>query len=377
MNGINEAARDLWGQIFERAAAQPDATIWDPTSDDDDGERFRQAMKGAGWDDQEITARFEYLQTLEPPAVATSPGVAPFLEPHANRIAERISAALAAKGVAHQPVLVGIDPRAGVEAGLTNVIMTQEAVLTVTSFFFRWCGLIARAYTRTLQLDPYYWSEAETSPAADRLLLLRNIDLVLYWNRIFVSFASTGTHALVPYRPATPKELTLFEQVAWSLEYFAFSHEYGHHVLAHRGPDDDPIEQEHAADRFAMNIADELIDEPFRLVDNPYIANGAGAVLLLMANDTLRWARENDVREAGERRTHPQTSDRISRIANRHVMQPVRLKVDRDFCDTVARIMTAVDGVVREFYERGGQGVVHNIQTSIREATTNYSAPAL
>ncbi|RLQ87981.1 hypothetical protein [Notoacmeibacter ruber] len=362
---MTDAAKDLWGQIFSRALELPDAAINRPENEGEQAQRFREALRAAGWSDEKINARYEAYAQLEQPLQPTSPGVAPNLEAHAQIIADRVSAAITAQGLAHTPVLVGIDPRPGVEAGLTNVIMTDEAILTVTSFFFRWCGLIARAYTRTLLLDPKYWSTSELSPEEDRLLLLRDIELTLYWNRIFVSFASTGTHALVPYRPATEMELFLFEQVAWATEYFAFAHEYGHHALVHRNVGDNPIKQEYAADSFAMSLAEQLRSEPLQ-IDNPYIATGAGGVLVLMANDILRSIDTKDAPAPtnGAVLTHPVTSERVSRITNRHLMQPDRFRFDREFCNTVARIMNVVAGIVREFHDSGGRELIDKIRSS-------------
>ncbi|WP_148209837.1 hypothetical protein [Azorhizobium caulinodans] len=360
-----DAARDLWGQIFSRAVELPDAAIYRPENEGYQAKRFRKALRTAGWSKEEINARREAYAQLEQPFPSSSPGVAPNLEAHAQIIADRVSAAITAKGLAHTPVLIGIDPRSGVEAGLTNVIMTDEAILTVTSFFFRWCGLIARAYTRTLFLNPNYWSSSTPSADKDRLLLLRNAELTVYWNRIFISFASTGTHALVPYRPATRRELILFEQVAWSMEYFAFAHEYGHHALVHRNIGDDPIKQEHDADRFAMSLAEHLRSEPFQ-IDNPYIATGAGAVLVLIANDILRSIGAEDTLAPAKEAvlTHPPTPERISRITNRHLIQPARFEFDRNFCNTVARIMAAVAGIVREFHDLGGREFINKIGSS-------------
>jgi hypothetical protein len=344
------AARDLWAQIFNRDAELPDAAIYEPEEKDKDLLRFCEALRVAGWSEEHIKARLESLACLEQPTQPTSPGVAPNLEAHAQIVADRVSAAVTAKGFAHTPALVAISPKTGIEAALTNVIMTDEAILAVSSFFLRWCGLIAKAYVRTLLLNPTYWSSHKPSPDEDRLLLLRNLEIPLYWNRIFRSFNSTGTHALVPLKAAMKTELMLFEQVAWSMEYFAFAHEYGHHVLVHRSIGDDPIQQEYDADRFAMSLAEDLRSEPFQ-IDNPYIATGAGAVLLLMADDILRTLNAAVLPVPSKRGnlTHPPSSERIARILNRHVMQPERFEFDREFCRTVARIMTAVASMIDEF----------------------------
>jgi hypothetical protein len=200
------------------------------------------ALKEAGWSEAEIALPNEAERFDGELEYVNSPGVGPGLEFKLEFLSGRIREAISKTGeTSHEKVEIAIDPKAGVSASLTNVIMTDQGILSVSSFLFRWCGLVARAYTRTLYADIAHWTSKMSDPATDRERLLKCLDLILYWFRIFVSFSGTGTHVLVPFRPSSPTEFHLFEQVAWSMEYFTVAHEFGHHVLGHRSTDDDPM----------------------------------------------------------------------------------------------------------------------------------------
>ncbi|MDJ0931292.1 MAG: hypothetical protein QNJ43_11140 [Breoghania sp.] len=236
---------------------------------------------------------------------------------------------------------VAIGPKAGVSASLTNVIMTDQGMLSVSSFLFRWCGLMERAYTRTLYADIAHWRSKSSDLAIDRELLLKHPNLVLYWVRIFVSFSGTGTYVLVPFRPSSPMEFHLFEQVAWSMEYFTLANEFGHHVLGHRSADDDPMVQEFQVDAFAVKVCEQLEFEPFPLLPNPYTRTGAGASLMLLALEILRASKD----PAGDGTAvvgPPPPSDRIAKL------QPKQLEMDQEFNGTLVRIMSAVAAVMRD-----------------------------
>jgi hypothetical protein len=346
MKQPNEAARDLWRQIFERAAAQPDAALFRP--DEDSGakqaELAAQALLEAGWSEAEIKRRNEASllhADLEHP---NSPGVAPGLEFRLQVLADRVKRVIAEIGdTEHEQVEVAIDPIAGVSASLTNVIMTDQGILAVSSFLFRWCGLIARAYTRTLYAELTYWTSTAPDIGCDRAALLRSPDVVHYWFRIFTSFSLTGTHALVPFRPSTPTEFHLFEQVAWAMEYFTIAHEFGHHVLGHRQVGDDPKRQEFEADAFSAKICDQLEFEPFPLISNPYTRTGAGGSLMLISLEILRCFEGTP--DLG---THPVASDRVDRISSRNLIFPKQFGMDQDFNGTVKRIMNAVAMLMEE-----------------------------
>lgn len=354
MSEYGDRRRQVWGQVFAQASAQSDATLQDPDHDQtEDRQSLSDSLHAAGWDDAEIAWRLQISdEKCEPVENPTSPGVGLGLERHARVIADRVYAAIGEMGITnYKPALVGIDPVAGAKAEFVGVPFTSEGTVSVNSFLFRWCGLIARAYTRTLFADPGHWDLPPVSAEHDLSKVLQNEKLSRYWLRIFSSFAVTGTHSLVPFEPATKDEVWIFEQVAWAMEYFAISHEYGHYITGNRSLDADPFEEEFKADRFATRVGEHLRKEPLGL-DNPYIATGAGGTLLLLSLDLLRSV-SGEAHATGGSDTHPPTAERVRRIANRHVMQPDRFAMDRSFNDAASRIMRAVATVVSEHRNQG------------------------
>lgn len=346
MKQPNEAARDLWRQIFERAAAKPDAALFRPDEESEakQAELAVQALLEAGWSEAEIERRNETSALHADLEQPNSPGVAPGLEFRLQVLSDRVKRVIADTGdTEHEKIEVAIDPIAGVSASLTNVIMTDQGILAVSSFLFRWCGLVARAYTRTLFVALIHWTSAAPDIARDRAALLRSPDVVHYWFRIFTSFSLTGTHALVPFRPSTPTEFHLFEQVAWAMEYFTIAHEFGHHVLGHRQVGEDPQQQEFEADAFSARICEQLEFEPFPLIPNPYTRTGAGGSLMLISLEILRC-----FEGASDLGTHPAASDRVDRISSRNLIFPKQLEMDQDFNGTVKRIMKAVATLMEE-----------------------------
>lgn len=148
---------------------------------------------------------------------------------------------------------------------------------------------------------------------------------------------------MVPFRPSTPKEFHLFEQVAWAMEYFTVAHEFAHHVLGHRQVGEDPKRQEFEADAFSAKICEQLDFEPFPLISNPYTRTGAGGSLMLIALEILRCFEGTP-----DSRTHPNASDRVDRISSRNLLLPQQFAMDQDFNGTVQRIMNAVARLMAE-----------------------------
>lgn len=371
MKERNDAARDLWAQIFERAAADPYATMHEPdeVSEAAQRERTLQALRDAGWSEELIARRHDEKFTDNKMENVNSPGVGPGLEFRLRYLSDRIRKVISETGeTSHEKVEVAIEPKVGVSAALTNVIMTDEGIVSVSSFLFRWCGLVARAYTRTLAAGMEHWAFQESDRALDREILMKDPELMLYWFRIFVSYSGTGTHALVPYRPSSPEEFHLFEQVAWAMEYFTIAHEFGHHVLGHRHIGDDPRAQEFEADAFALKVCEGLEFEPFPFLSNPYCSTGAGASLMLLALQILRSFAESDGCKEVDPDSHPSASERIAKISARHAMQPKRLEMDQEFNNTVARIMSAVSAVMDEALRAGGDRLVEEVRQQLLEA---------
>ena len=346
-----EAAADFWTQLFARAIEEPGATLF-RSSDEEElaaSERRQAALKSAGWTDAEIevfeTAHSEQLDIADP----TSPGVAPWLEGQLRAVAAPIKKAMLSRGYrAQEKVLLGIDPVAGVSASMTNVIMTDEGIVSVSAFLFRWCGLIARAYLRTLHLDPLAWSEGPANAVVDKKRLSDRRDLACYWLRIVLSFASTGTHNKVPYRPSTKRELVHFEQIAWAMEFFVVGHEFAHHALGHRAVGDDPHQQEFQADSLSLSISEMLNVEPWGTLDNPYVRTGAGAHIMLRSLNTLSLFEAAMGKQPPVGDAHPSVPRRIKKIINRHILEPKKYEMDSHWNGTVNRIFDSVDAYILE-----------------------------
>ncbi len=341
----NTAAADLWRQIFERAAADPFATVMDPDHDvATDRARFREAMAEAGWSEAEINDFEDQQRALEASAPETNPGVNRHVEAMMARLADDIEAAMDRLGLkSHTRVARGVEPRAGPLAAKIGVIMTEESIVTVGSFLFRFCGLIARAFTRTLHLDPWLWEAGGYKQETGMALLLRSPDVIRYWHNIYFSFATTGSHIGVPFRPSTRNEVMLMEQVARAMEIFAIAHEYGHHHFTHgRDINAESHLQEFEADQFALRICDEVDRRPV-ILENPYLVSGAGGVVLLMALEMLRSVEELMGAPPAQGETHPQVAGRVIRFDSVRLLQPAEFKSLKGFRVASSRIMALVN----------------------------------
>lgn len=321
----NAAAADLWAQIFQRSAADPWAALVDPDHDAKaDGEQFRAAMVTAGWSVDEIDEMEQAEREQVASAPFTSPGVNPRVEAHMAQLADDVEAAMDELGItSHAKVARGIEPRVGPIATKTGVIMTDQSIVTVGAFLFRFCGLVARAFTRTLQINPWVWEDKKYTQEDGLSLLRSRPDLVAYWLRIYLAFATTGTHLGVPFRPSAKHEVLLMEEIARAMEIFAIAHEYGHHHFAHgRDIEADPYAQEFEADQFALRISSQTDRRRFSGMENPYLVSGAGGAVLLMATTTLREIDELLGAQAASGDTHPAAADRIARFNSVRVLQP-------------------------------------------------------
>lgn len=200
----NEAARDLWSQMYERAAAHPGAAVMDPDYDPrEDEARARSAFAAAGWSEDALDAMLEAGKERNATAPQTSPGVNPSAEAFHASLCDDVEAEMARQGFETQRnVARGIEPVTGPFASKAGVIMTEQSIITAGAFTFRFCGLIAKAFHRTIMLRPFYWQSDEFTVEGAKLLLRINMPLALYWNRIFMSFAISGTNATVPFEPS-------------------------------------------------------------------------------------------------------------------------------------------------------------------------------
>lgn len=342
----NESALQLWEQLFAKMAKADNATLDDPTHDKKSDEiRLRIGLAAAGWSEAEIKQRIRIQKEANTSAPSTSPGIAPHVERYFTILCDDIEAAMKRLGLDSQARIArGIEPRVGPLVSMTNVIMTDQAIVTVGSFLFRYCGVVARAFTKTLRLNPWVWEDKDYTDVVARKLLRGAPDLILYWLRIYISYAVTGTQLLVPFSPANKAEVLLFEQVARAMEIFAISHEYGHHHQAHgRQLEADPKREELDADQFALRIGYEVERYPF-IHPNPYLSSGAGGVVLLMALGTLARIKEAitgvSIPDSGTHPTIPERLDRFDTVAMLNKEEFLALKGFRTAC---TRIMGCVE----------------------------------
>lgn len=313
-------------------------------------DRLKSALAEAGWSDAEIEKHERDYADHQAQAPTTSPGVAPAVEAAFDMLCDEVEAAMARLGMkSHARVARGIEPRSGPQAAKINVVMTDESVVTVGSFLFRYCGLVARAFTRTLHLNPFFWESASFDVAGGRRLLRQNPWLLLYWFRAYVSFAVTGTQVMSQFVPTRKHEVVVFSQAVHAMEVFAVAHEYGHHELAHgRNIESDPRKEEFEADQFALRIGSEVARPPSELLD-PYVESGAGGVLLLLSLETLRALEEEITGETAKTSdTHPPARERIERFNSVGIMEPEVFRALRSFRLAADRILTCVHAEMLE-----------------------------
>lgn len=347
----NNCAKNLWAQVFARAAESELAALQDPNHDETADElRMAQGLRASGWKDDDIRFVIERRRQEHANAPVTSPGVNPFVESHLARLSDEIEFAMNyLKLDSHAKVALGVEPCIWANASKINVIMTEESIVTVSAFLFRFCGLIARAFIRTIRLAPYHWDGDHFDTANAALILQKNPEILRYWLQIYLSFATTGTHINVRYWPSSPDEVIPFEDVARAMEIFVVAHEYGHHHYQHgREVGADPQAEEFEADRFALRISAVLAEHrPMLLkhcaISNPYLESGARGIIMLMALDTLRGVEQAlGLPDRGSSDTHPQTSLRIAEFEHIAVLQPAEFARLRRFRTAAARAMNLV-----------------------------------
>ncbi|SOB80754.1 hypothetical protein SAMN06297144_1220 [Sphingomonas guangdongensis] len=346
---LNDAAADLWSQIFERIAAHPGAAINDPEHDHAaDDVVMRAGFAGAGWSEDEISGIVAAGKSAEEKAPSTSPGVSRAAEARHAILCGDVEAEMARQRLdSHALVARGIEPRTGPFASKIGVVMTEQSIIAVGSFTYRFCGLVAKAFTRTLRLEPGLWEPDDFTPARARTLLRRNPAVLIYWLRIHLSFALTGTNLTVPFKPSTKEEIVLVEQVARAMEIFIVAHEYGHHHFGHgRDVEADAHAEEFGADQFALRIGAPLgLQERFW---NPYLESGAGGAILLMALETLRHFETFLGGRVPVADTHPVASARIDAFDTVALMEPRRFAALKGYRTASRRLMAVVHELMDE-----------------------------
>lgn len=345
----NESAKDLWNQVFARSAESKFATLQDPSHDEAiDEARIVEGFRTSGWTDDLIELVIQRHRHERENAPITSPGVNPLVESHLARLGHDVESAMdQLKFDSHAKVARGVEPRAWVSASKINVIMTEESIVTVNAFLFRFCGLVARAFIRTVRLDPYGWDTDRFDVTEASLVFREKPALLRYWLQIYLSFATTGTHVNVRYWPSTPDEVLPFEDVARAMEIFVVAHEYGHHHHQHgRVVNSDPHIEEFEADQFALRISKTLA-EHYTILRNPYLESGAGGVIMLMALDTLHAVeRALGFSDRGESDTHPKTIMRIAKFDCVALLQPDQFARLKSFRVAASRVMTLVHDLI-------------------------------
>lgn len=345
-------AIDLWAQMLERAKNHEWSTFDDPSyiHPGHEPDATRQAFKNAGWKDQEIDLMQRATAARSEAAPVTSPGVARFTEAALHRLRKPIETAADKLKIDNRhKVHFAIEPKAGPLLSKINVIMTDQSIITMGSFFTRYCGLVSRAYIRTMRLAP----ESVGLDFNDKILkfaLRKNPDLLIYWWRIFVSFSLTGTHMLTSFKPSNKTEILIMEQVAFSMEVFGLAHEYAHHALDHgRSVSDaeNAHKEEFEADAFALKICEAAHSEERFLwikgkdIQNPYLWTGAGGILLLSSLEAFRKVKDG-IFGYKPYDTHPDFCDRSRKIRSAHVMTPSKHKTSLDFCLAVENVLNCV-----------------------------------
>ncbi|MGL3212511.1 hypothetical protein [Bradyrhizobium sp. BR 1433] len=350
----NASAQELWQQVFSNLAKDEFAALVDPAHrDSDDEARMAQGLRASGWTDRAIEQVIERTRREIATAPKTSPGVNPFVEAHLARLCDLIEMTMdRLKLDSHAKVARGVEPRAWATAAKINVVMTDQSIITVSAFLFRFCGLIARAFLRTIRLDPFGWDSARFDLERARNILSKSPETFIYWFRIYMSFALSGTHVLVPYKPSTPGELIPFEHIALSMELFVIAHEYGHHHCAHgKNIEADPHKEEFEADQFALRICGAM-ESHYGGIDNPYLRSGAGGVILLYALQTLRAVEGAlGLSQTGISDTHPTLFTRLEKFDSVAVLRPRDFEHLKSFRTAAENLMSTVQMMLLESYD--------------------------
>lgn len=361
-NPLKREAVELWSQMLDRAKTNEWSTFDDPdyVHPGRDAASNRQAFSDAGWTDDEIDLMERTDNTRSDEAPTTSPGVARATEAALHRLSQAIENAAAKLNVDNrEKVHFAVEPKAGPLLSKINVVMTDQSIITMGSFFTRYCGLVSRAYIRTILLAPLSVGR-DFDEELLRIELRKRPDLLFYWWRIFVSFALTGTHVLAPFKPSSKAEILQMEQVAFGMEIFGLSHEYAHHALDH-GREVSSIDAAHReefeADAFALKIC-KIVEADHRYtwvkgyaLPNPYLETGAAGILLLSSLEVFRKVKDR-IFDCRKYDTHPSFLDRSARIKNTYVLQPELYATSQDFCAAVENVLRCVMSELEPIMER-------------------------
>lgn len=344
------AAIDLWSQLLDRARSNEWSSFDDPSNvvSDEDRETRIQAYLDSGWTREEARAFEETAHENAKSSPITSPGVNRHSEVMLQRLVKALLAGLSPSDrqlaeTAH----FAVEPKAGPLVSTINVMMTDQTIIAMGTHFTRYCGLVARAYVRTCNL--VHW---ETGINFDEMELRHQLrgrpDLLLYWWKIFTSYALTGTHALTEFWPSTREEARLVEQMATAMEVFALAHELGHHMQSHgRQIGGDAKAEEFAADLFAASLSERIEGtedyqeiQGFRF-SNPYLWTGAGGVLLLGSIEIFRKVKKK-IFQTPCFDSHPEFTERALKITHRNVLDIASFHTRVDFCNSASNMLRCI-----------------------------------
>ncbi|KAB0566145.1 hypothetical protein [Brucella pituitosa] len=345
------AAIDLWSQLLERARNNEWSSFDDPNHvvSDEDREARVHAYLASGWtrEDARVFEEITHQKAMSSPI--TSPGVNRNSEVMLQRLVKALLAGLSPSDrrlaeTAH----FAVEPKAGPLVSTINVMMTDQTIIAMGTHFTRYCGLVARAYVRTCNL--LHWETGINFNEMElRRQLRRHPDLLLYWWRIFTSYALAGTHSLTEFRPSTREEVLLMEQMATAMEIFALAHELGHHIQSHgRQMGVDAKAEEFAADLFAARLCEQIEGtkdyqeeiQGFRFT-NPYLWTGAGGILLLGSIEIFRKVKEK-IFQNPRFDTHPEFAERAIKITQRNVLDTAIFHTRVEFCSSASNVLQCV-----------------------------------
>lgn len=316
----------------------------------DDEARARAGFAASGWSDAQVEAILASSIERNLKAPSTSPGVNPSAEAFHAMLCNDVETEMGRQGLVSQKnVARGIEPITRPFASKVGVIMTDQSIITVGAFTFRFCGLIAKAFYRTIMLDPNYWQSDQFNAVEAKNFLRSNMSLAIYWNRIFISFAMTGTNATVPFVPSDPSQVLLVEQIARAMELFIIAHEYGHHHHGHgRNAAADPRTEEFEADQFALRICRPIGQRDRMPIWNPYLASGSGGVIVLKALETLCQFEQALGAPLHRGEAHPNSDERIARFDAVAVLEPDMFMTLKGFRTASLRVMETVKGLLED-----------------------------
>ena len=380
-------AVDLWAQMLDRAKSNEWSTFVDPnyTETEEDAAKRRRAFLKAGWSKDEIEIVEKAQDERNSAAPITSAGVSKQAEFQLDKISRYIKNAAVILNIKNQDkVHFAVEPKAGPFISKINVVMTDQSIITMGSFFTRYCGLIARAYTRTILLAPMSVG-TNLDEALLRSEIRKNPDLLIYWWRIFVSFSLTGTQMMVPFKPSSKHEILLMEQIAISMEIFGLAHEYAHHALDHgriiKGVTGSH-QEEFEADAFAVKMC-KIAEEEYRfeyskfiepneqyLWTNPYLWTGAGGILLLASLEIYRKTKDK-IFANKTYDTHPSFLERSVKIKAQHIMQPESYATSLDFCGAAENVLRCVMLELEPIMEQLNSKIVSDFRFNDWELESN------